>query len=183
MIPALELQHAAWMSYWPKPEQLTLAIGIDDGEEAQWLARQCGQLVLVETQTAAESLREASIHYQVETQASHLASQSVRRLIDKLPELSACYQLNLQFHRILLSRGCWQSIAASQRERALRKLGNLLAPGGVLIIAQCQSDGRDALPPQLDELAPWARKFGLTLQPLMLDGSVVLQLPDDGSGA
>ena len=183
MIPALEVQHAAWMSYWPKPEQLTLAIGIDDGEEAQWLARQCGQLVLVETQTAAESLREAPMRYEVETIASHLASKSVRRLIDKLPELSACYQLNLQFHRILLTRGCWLSIAPSQRERALRKLGNLLAPGGVLIIAQCQSDGCDALPPQLDELAPWARKFGLTLQPLMLDGSVILQLPDDGSGA
>lgn len=165
MTPWLEQRHADWMSYWPKPEQLMLAIGIDD-DEAQWLARQSGQLVLVDASSAAESLREAPMRYEVETLASPLCSQSVRRLIDKLPELTACYQLNLQFHRILLSRGCWQSVAASQRERALRKLGNLLAPGGVLIIAQCQSDDRDALPPQLDELAPWARKFGLTLQPL-----------------
>lgn len=182
MTPWLEQRHADWMSYWPKPEQLMLAIGIDD-DEAQWLARQSGQLVLVDASSAAESLREAPMRYEVETLASPLCSQSVRRLIDKLPELTACYQLNLQFHRILLSRGCWQSVAASQRERALRKLGNLLAPGGVLIIAQCQSDDRDALPPQLDELAPWARKFGLTLQPLGQDGAVLVQLPDDGSGA
>ena len=39
MSPVLAQRHAAWMSYWPKPEQLMLAIGLDDGEEAQWLAR------------------------------------------------------------------------------------------------------------------------------------------------
>lgn len=178
MIPELERLHAAWMSYWPKPEQLMLAIGLDEGDEVQWLARQCRQLALVDTHTTTDSLREAPMFYQVATQAP----APVRWLADKLPELSACYQLNLQFHRILLSRGGWLAIAPGQRERALRKLGNLLAPGGVLIIAQCHCDDPDGLPPALDELAPWARKFGLTLH-LLADGAVILQLPDDGSGA
>ena len=29
MSPVLAQRHAAWMSYWPKPEQLMLAIGLD----------------------------------------------------------------------------------------------------------------------------------------------------------
>ncbi len=115
MSERLESLHAPWKSYWPQPEQLLLVIGMEESAEVSWFARRCEQLVLVETQTAAESLREAPMRYQVETIASPLCSQSVRRLIDKLPELTACYQLNLQFHRILLSRGGWLSIAPSQQ--------------------------------------------------------------------
>ena len=47
MSEQLEQQHGAWKRYWPKPEQLLLAIGIDASSEVQWLARQCCQLVLV----------------------------------------------------------------------------------------------------------------------------------------
>ena len=178
MSEGVEQQHGAWKRYWPQSEQLLLAIGLQESREVSWLTQRCEQLVVVETQTAAESLREAPMHYGVET----VASIPIRRLIDKLPELTACYQLNLQFHRILLGRDCWQSIAPSQRERVLRKLGNLLAPGGFLVITPCLGDDSSGLL-DLDELASLARKFGLAQQPLALDGTVVLQLPDDGSGA
>ena len=174
MSERLEQHHSAWRSYWPESNQLLLVIGIEERAEVAWLAQQCEQLVVVEKPAAM--LQEAPILYGVE------GGTSVRRISDKLPELLACYQLNLQFQRIFLSAEAWRAVVPSQRERALRKLGNLLAPGGVLIIAPClgefPSDGIE-----LDELAGMARKFGLLLQPLNQAGPAVLQLPDDGSGA
>lgn len=44
---------------------------------------------------------------------------------DSLPELKACYQLNLQFNIILLS-AVWMHILPPERERAFRKITNLL---------------------------------------------------------
>ncbi len=189
MSEQLEQQHGAWKRYWPKPEQLLLAIGIDANSEVQWLARQCCQLVLVAPElkqaepdgamaphSIALSVQEAPAGYKI------AVASEVRWIHDRLPELAACYQLNLQFDRILLSRNGWQSVAVSQRERALRKLGNLLVPGGVLVITPCLGEYASGVLDQ-DELAALARKFGLVLQPLTQEGTAILQLPDDGSGA
>jgi SAM-dependent methyltransferase len=121
----------------------------------------------------------------------------VQWLDDSLPELKACYALNLQFHTILVS-AVWMHIAPSERERAFRKMANLLAPGGRLVLTLRYgnfSDGRQSYDVSVDEVASLSKKFGLVLchvSALSDDSagragiqwqSVVLELPDDGSAS
>lgn len=173
--------HAPWQAYWPTSEQWLLAIGIEAEREANWLARAGAQLVVLPA-AATASAEQAARYCLLETPPDH----AIRYLQDSLPELAACYQLNLQFHTILLSRACWCAVAASQRERALRKLANLLQPGGTIIITPCLPDAEhDGALEQgaLDALAQAAGKLGLVLQPVGEGRPLVLRLPDDGSGA
>lgn len=122
---------------------------------------------------------------------------AVQWLDDSLPELKACYQLNLQFNTILLSAG-WMHIPPNERERAFRKNTNLLAPGGQVILTLRYgvfTDERDAFTVSVDEIAALAKQYGLVLRFVSVNtpdaGSrdnvtwqnVVLELPDDGSGS
>ena len=111
---------------------------------------------------------------------------------DKLPELGACRQLNCQFHQILISLTSWILVAASQQERALRKLSNLLLPGGTLIFAQCTDAAyavRESASLALETLNQQAKKQGLQWQVITAPSDcphptpTLFQLPDDGSGA
>lgn len=121
----------------------------------------------------------------------------VQWLDDSLPELKACYALNLQFHTILVS-AVWMHIAPSERERAFRKMANLLAPGGRLVLTLRYgdfTDGRQSYAVSVDEVATLGKKFGLVLchvSAISADSggrtdvqwqSLVLELPDDGSAS
>lgn len=192
---SFEQVHTCWQQFWPQSEQqqqLVLDIGAGSGRDALWLAQQGCQVIAVEP--AADLLRLG----QLKTDA-RLAQQGtkVQWLHDSLPELKACYQLNLQFNTILLS-AVWMHIAPSERERAFRKIANLLAPGGRFVLSLRFgnfSDERTAYPVTVDEIAVLARQFGLVLRfvsEIIADAggragvewqTLVLELPDDGSGS
>jgi ubiquinone/menaquinone biosynthesis C-methylase UbiE len=86
---SFERVHASWQPYWPD-SGMVLDIGAGSGRDALWLAERGCQVIAVEP--AADLLRIGQ---------SKTAEHSVLRvqwLSDSLPELKACYQLNLQFN-------------------------------------------------------------------------------------
>ncbi|MEO3678422.1 class I SAM-dependent methyltransferase [Rheinheimera sp. FR7-31] len=185
---SFEQVHACWSAYWPQSgqqQQLVLDIGAGSGRDALWLAQQGSQVIAVEP--AADLLRLGQLK----------TAEKVKWLHDSLPELKACYQLNLQFNTILLS-AVWMHILPSERERAFRKITNLLAPGGRFVLSLRFgdfSDERTAYPVTVNEIAALARQFGLLLRfvsEVTADAggragvewqTLVLELPDDGSGS
>ncbi|MDX1537756.1 class I SAM-dependent methyltransferase [Arsukibacterium sp.] len=191
---SFEQVHACWQQFWPQtgPEQqLVLDIGAGSGRDAMWLAGQGCQVIAVEP--AEDLLRLGQL--KTDAQAAPENQQKIQWLQDSLPELKACYQLNLQFNTILLS-AVWMHVLPSERERAFRKITNLLAPGGRFVLSLRFgdfSDERAAYPVSVDEVAALARQFGLVLRfvsETTADAggragvswqTLVLELPDDGS--
>jgi 2-polyprenyl-3-methyl-5-hydroxy-6-metoxy-1,4-benzoquinol methylase len=62
------------------------------------------------------------------------ANQNVNWIQDSLPTLDKTTRLEISFDLILLS-AVWMHVPKSQRARSLRKLANLLKPGGKIIIS------------------------------------------------
>ncbi len=124
----------------------------------------------------------------------------VKWLEDALPALNVITKQEVSFDLILLS-AVWMHIPPSERARSIRKLANLLKPGGKLVISlrhgQTESDfiERKMHTVCADELKRLAIDVGLFTQletPRQDDElgrdhihwqTVVLQLPDDGTGA
>lgn len=122
-------------------------------------------------------------------------SPRIQWLDDRLPALESVHDLDYQFDIILLS-AVWMHVPPSNRERAFRKLTQLLKPGGHLVItlrSDPPDDGRTTYKTSIGELRELSRSFALEF----LDGaqtddqlgrdlhwtSVVFRLPDDGTGA
>jgi len=203
---SFERVHASWQPYWPD-SGMVLDIGAGSGRDALWLAKRGCQVIALEpaadlrqigqlkTATAANASANSSANF--EEHALENSALSVQWLNDSLPELKACYQLNLQFNTILLS-AVWMHLAPSERERAFRKIANLLAPGGRFVLSLRFgefTDGRVSYPVCVDEIASLAKQFGLVLShvsALTADSAgrndvqwqtLVLVLPDDGSAS
>lgn len=187
---SFERVHASWQAYWPD-NGMVLDIGAGSGRDALWLAEHGCQVIAIEP---AADLRQIG---QLKTAATAHSVFGVQWLHDSLPDLKACYQLNLQFNTILLS-AVWMHLAPSERERAFRKIANLLAPGGHFVVSLRFgefADGRVAYPVSVDEIAALAKQFGLVLNhvsALAADSAgrsevqwqtLVLVLPDDGSAS
>ncbi|EAR57566.1 hypothetical protein SKA34_08268 [Photobacterium sp. SKA34] len=116
-------------------------------------------------------------------------------LDDDLSALKNTINLGMRFNVILLS-AVWMHLPSGQRERAFRKLTNLLAPNGKLVITLRHgsfSDGRQSYPVSVDELEIFSNAHGLKV--LRVSESkdnlnrgdvqwqtVVMTLPDDGAG-
>lgn len=187
-----EQVHAQWLHLLDSvPSGLALDVGAGSGRDARFLAARGWDVVAVEP---AAALRESAIQY-LEEDSTYRCH--VRWLDDSLPELSQVYALQQKYQLILVS-AVWMHLAPSQRARALRKLSGLLAPGGLLVITLrlgSFTDGREAFAVSTDELQKQGRQLGLQLH---FEGgaqqdqlgrndvqwqTVVLRLPDDGSGA
>lgn len=180
-----EQLHASWKTQWPIKGQSVLFIGNRRSREPRWLTRHGCRLVAMDPGDRTPAGEET-------TYTPSSPGLDVRWLEDKLPELGACRQLNCQFHQILISLTSWILVAASQQERALRKLSNLLLPGGTLIFAQCTDAAyavRESAPLALETLNQQAKKQGLQWQVITAPSDcphptpTLFQLPDDGSGA
>ena len=175
--------HNAWLEHLPT-EGWALDIGAGSGRDTAYLANTGLHVVAVEP---AKAMRENA-----KAQNDH---SNIHWLDDTLPELKQVFALQVKFDLILLS-AVWMHLAPSHRSRAFRKLSSLLKPNGKIVITlrhgEC-TDGRIMHSVDADELAKFANQFGLSYQlinePDKLGRAninwqtVVLHLPDDGTGA
>ncbi len=178
--------HACWLELLKDRTDLQiLDIGAGNGRDACYFAGLGHYVVTVEP---ADELRQIG--------QANTRNLPVYWLKDSLPELKHVFNLQTRFHLIVLS-AVWMHIPASQRERAFRKLTNLLKPGGQLVITLRHGpslDERKMYPVSQDEIYRYCRQYGLGIEKSCSDKdslkrgdvsweTLVLKLPDDGSGA
>lgn len=191
---SFEQVHQPWLEYLTpilnKPDARILDLGAGAGRDSKYLAQQgASNNISVTAIEPAAMLAELGKQY---TQGLN-----VRWLQDSLPDLTTVTKQEVSFDLILLS-AVWMHIPETQRSRSLRKLANLLKPGGKLVISLRHGpsgDERNMLDVCSDQLLHMSKEFGLS--PLLVTDknadvigresvtwqTVVLQLPDDGSGA
>lgn len=177
--------HQAWLSLVPSTNLLILDVGAGSGRDAAWFARQGHEVVAVEP---ADEMRRLA-----KERHPHPAIQWVD---DRLPGLDTIHELDYRFDVILLS-AVWMHVPESERERAFRKLTELLRPGGLLVFtlrSRAATDGRTMHSVSASGLRHYANQRALeaVLERSAEDAigrqdvswtSVVFRLPDDGTGA
>ena len=176
--------HASWKLFWPCSGDNILDVGAGIGRDAKWFAEQKCTVIALEP---AKEMRDLGKRH---------TGEQVQWLDDSLPELSHTIGLGMRFDVILVS-AVWMHIPASSRARAFRKLSNLLAPNGRLVISLRHgdfSDGRSSYSCSTDELAQFSKDACLHTRLVTEVESdalkrgdvqwqtVVMSLPDDGSG-
>ena len=186
--------HQPWLEFLTpilnKPDTRILDLGAGAGRDSKYLAEK-GAKNNVQI-TAVEPAQVLAELGKQQTQGLN-----VTWLQDSLPDLSLVTKQEISFDLILLS-AVWMHIPDSQRERSLRKLANLLKPGGKLVISLRHGpsgDEREMFDVCGEQLTQMGKSFGLSVL-LVTDKSedvvgraniawqvVVLGLPDDGSGA
>ena len=184
-----EAVHADLLSCLPDTPGAALDVGAGAGRDALALAKRGWEVVAVEP---AQRLRQLGV--------SHSEGWSVQWMDDRLPALEKVRALSERFDLILVS-AVWMHVPATQRERAMRVLGDLLAPGGRICITLRYGPGdgeRDFHPVSRAEIEQLARQRALVdITPTGTRGAradcqgrsdvtwetVCLQPPDDGTGA
>lgn len=176
--------HQLWLDEYLPKRGSVLDVGAGNGRDALYFAQQGLNVVAIEP--AVELFKKGR-----ETTQQY----GVKWLDDSLPELNKISALKMRFDVILLS-AVWMHIAPADRERAFRKLSNLLKPGGVLITTLRHGDSpdnREMHTVTADELAKLSHKFGLVFRQLgetkdqlcrrqVRWETIVTHLPDDGTG-
>ena len=169
----------------PKASATVLDVGAGSGRDAAWLAAKGHDVVAVEP---SASMRKAG--------ASRHADPSINWINDRLPALDAVSRTGQSFDLILLS-AVWMHLPQRDRPRALRKMINLLKPGGLLAATlRCgpadRKRGIHAV--SLEEIETLARNYGAFVE-RHAEGKdhlgrsdirwiqVALRLPDDSTGA
>jgi SAM-dependent methyltransferase len=186
--------HSTWLEFLSpvlnKPDARILDIGAGAGRDSKRMA-ELGRV----NNTAITAIEPAQ--RLAELGEKHTRGLNVQWLQDSLPSLSVVTQQEISFDLILLS-AVWMHIPATDRARSLRKLANWLKPGGKLVISLRHGpsgDQRIMHKVSADELVQLGKSVGLS--PLLITANdsdklgretvhwqtVILQLPDDGSGA
>jgi SAM-dependent methyltransferase len=174
--------HSDWLENIPNTKALILDVGAGSGRDSFWLADKGHEVIAVEP---SDELRE---------KAQAVKNPAVLWLKDSLPSLSEVYKLGNKYELILLS-AVWNHVTPNDRERAFRKLANLLSPGGKLVITLRQGPSygdRTFYDCSSEELHVYARKFMLHLllekssadkmgRPDVSWTTIVYCLPDDGT--
>lgn len=194
--------HQSWSNFLPSiienSNARILDLGAGTGRDAKYLAELAVKTHGTENNIqvyAAEPAYELANIGQNVTQ--HL---NVKWLEDSLPSLTNITKQEISFDLILLS-AVWMHISPSDRVRSIRKLANLLKPGGKLVITLRHGQTEEECKQRkmhhvcADELKKIATEVGLFTKletPKEEDKlgrnhvswqTVVLQMPDDGSGA
>jgi 2-polyprenyl-3-methyl-5-hydroxy-6-metoxy-1,4-benzoquinol methylase len=200
---SFENVHAPWSKFLPKilnkSNVSVLDVGAASGRDISYLysllishlgdENKLGQFVAIEP---SENLLE--VGKQLTKQ------QKIKWINDSLPALQKTHSLEISFDLILVS-AVWMHIPISQRARALRKLTNLLKPGGIIVVSlkqgmsEQEQHKRAMYDVSADEIENLALNLGLVceLMPQVSEDALkrddiywetlVLKLPDDGTGA
>ncbi len=203
---SFEQVHKSWAHFLPaiinNPDARILDIGAGAGRDVKYFAEQAQQRFDQNHNIHIYAVEPATDLANIGKQITRNISQKVKItwLEDSLPALSNVTKQEVSFDLILLS-AVWMHIPPSDRARSIRKLANLLKPGGKLVISlrhgQTEDDykTRKMFDVCADELKQLATDVGLftkletTKQTDELGRdhihwqTVVLQLPDDGTGA
>lgn len=190
-----EQVHSDWIDLLPE-EGLVLDVGAGSGRDARYMASKGLTVWAVEP---AEGLRIWGSGQRQSSSGENAAS--IKWIDDRLPDLTDVIKLQTKFDLILVS-AVWQHVAPTSRARAIRNLASLLKPGGRIVISLRNgefADERTGHPVSATEIARFASDLGLSFQlhdtepiggPRKTDPSrgvtwqtVVLTLPDDGTGA
>lgn len=175
--------HSAWQAYWPLAGDKVLDVGAGCGRDAKWMAGEGCEVYAIEPCQALRNL------------GSEHTGSAVVWFDDSLPALSRTTNLGMRFDVILVS-AVWMHLAPTHRQRAFRKLANLLAPNGKMIISLRHGsfdDGRVSYPVSVQELEQLAKNSALLVRETIDQNdklqrndvhwqTVVMTLPDDGSG-
>ncbi|MGF1750611.1 methyltransferase domain-containing protein [Vibrio cionasavignyae] len=175
--------HGAWKSHWPLAGDVVLDVGAGSGRDAKWMLAQGAEVFALEPCKELLELGKA------------FTGPEVTWIEDELPSLNQIQNLGIRFDVILVS-AVWMHIAPSARSRAFRKLSNLLASNGKLVISLRHGDfedGRVGYPVSVNELEQFAQDTALLARQvqdsedsMQRDNvswqTVVFSLPDDGSG-
>lgn len=194
--------HQSWSQFLPSiienPNARILDLGAGSGRDVKYLAELAANSHPTENNIqifAVEPAQELAVIGQKTTE-----DLNVKWLDDSLPALSKVTKQEVSFDLILLS-AVWMHVPPSARSRSIRKLANLLKPGGKLVISlrhgQTEDDykQRKMFDVCADELKQLATDVGLftKLETVKENDklgrnhvswqTLVLQMPDDGSGA
>jgi SAM-dependent methyltransferase len=194
--------HQSWSQFLPvviaNPNARILDLGAGAGRDAKYIAELAEQTHKTENNIQVYAVEPA-------TQLADLGAKvtkdlKVKWLNDALPSLSVITKQEVSFDLILLS-AVWMHIPQSARARSIRKLANLLKPGGKLVISLRHGQTEDDFKQRkmyivcADELKRLATDVGLftkleTQKEADKLGrshvywqTLVLQMPDDGTGA
>ena len=148
-----EKLHQSWLHLLPEKGWL-LDVGAGSGRDAAFFAQRGLRVVAVEPMKPMRDLA-CELHKQ----------HCIHWVDDSLPELNKVFALHIKFELILLS-AVWMHIAPRLRELAIRKLSQLLNPGGHLVITLRHgefTDGRIGYEVSADEISTLAMHAGLQL--------------------
>ncbi len=181
--------HASWVRFLPELPCRILDVGTGSGRDAAWLAKKGHEVTAMDPSPGM--LEFARRHFETCSPPLHIDLRQ-----DALPDLKSFRDEQGEYGLILVN-AIWMHLTRDSRARALRKLANLLRPGGRPIITLRHGpspDNRIMHPVNLEELEVMARRHALqvlhtepTTDSLGRPGvswmTVVLALPDDGTGA
>ena len=133
---SFEEVHQSWSQFLPSiienPNARILDLGAGAGRDAKYFAELAEQMHKTENNIqvyAVEPAKELA-----DLGAKVTKDLKVKWLNDALPSLSVITKQEVSFDLILLS-AVWMHIPQSARARSIRKLANLLKPGGKLVIS------------------------------------------------
>ncbi|MCJ8295661.1 MAG: methyltransferase domain-containing protein [Colwellia sp.] len=198
--------HQSWHQLLPaiinNPNARILDIGAGSGRDAKYIAQSAANFHGDKNNTQVIAVEPANLL--AELGARQTTGLKVKWLTDSLPALSTITKQEVSFDLILLS-AVWMHIPVSDRARSIRKLANLLKPGGKLVISLRYSSCNEQAEQErkerkmhavcADELKRLATDVGLftKLETPKEDDklgrahvswqTLVLQMPDDGTGA
>ena len=198
--------HQSWHQLLPaiinNPDARILDIGAGSGRDAKYIAQSAANYHGDKNNTQVIAVEPANLL--AELGAGQTTGLKVKWLTDSLPALSTITKQEVSFDLILLS-AVWMHIPVSDRAPSMRKLANLLKPGGKLVISlrysscseQAEQERKERKMHAVcaDELKRLATDVGLftTLETPKEDDklgrahvswqTLVLQMPDDGTGA
>lgn len=114
--------HEWLLPYLPTQPSVILDIGAGSGRDAAALAERGHEVVAVEP--SANMLLEARVRH---------PHPRIRWVEDRLPGLSTLFRASLSFD-VILASAVWMHLAPESRKRGLRKILDLLKPGGLLAL-------------------------------------------------